>query len=179
MDSRTIGPLADLTPDLLVQFMDELRDAGYNIGLNQYIAVQDLLLTLTRQGTLQDINQLKPFLGPVVCSTATEQTDFPQRFDQWAEQVRQHHYQPLRTEKEQAEALAEELEGLQQGANRLKRLLLGVVTIATVVFFHVPTPRQEYTIPETDVPESTTTTAPTGLENSSESIPTDLQKSLP
>ena len=39
-----------LTPEALIEFIDELRDAGYKIGVSQYIIVQDLILALIAQG---------------------------------------------------------------------------------------------------------------------------------
>jgi hypothetical protein len=39
-----------LNPDVLLEFIDKLREAGYSIGISQYIAAQDLILILISQG---------------------------------------------------------------------------------------------------------------------------------
>ncbi|MEN8443961.1 MAG: hypothetical protein ABG776_02990, partial [Cyanobacteria bacterium J06555_13] len=168
MDSGTINPPEGLKSELLVQFMDELRAAGYNIGINQYIAVQDLLLTLTTQGELHALQNLKPFMGPIVCSSATEQADFQHRFDQWAEQVRQLHYRPPLTNEQQAQVLEEELDNLQKSAKGLRRWLVATVTVFTVVLFPIPTLRDESPILDVTVPPSTT---PEAIQDTSEPPP--------
>lgn len=77
-----------LTPEVLIEFIDELRDAGYKIGLSQYIAVQDLILALIAQGENLDRPQrFKSLLSPLVCHSPTEQEDFYRRFDQWLQRM--------------------------------------------------------------------------------------------
>ena len=75
-----------LNPDALIEFIDELREAGYKIGIPQYIAAQDLILMLIVQGeTLDNPEQLRSLLAPVFCSSPTEQEEFQQRFHRWLE----------------------------------------------------------------------------------------------
>ncbi|MDJ0702480.1 MAG: hypothetical protein QNJ46_04290, partial [Leptolyngbyaceae cyanobacterium MO_188.B28] len=133
MDTESVKAWDWLEPELLVQFMDELRAGGYNIGVAQYIAVQDLLLMLIRQGELQELRQLKRWMGPIVCSSPTEQSDFQQRFDQWADRVSQRQYTPPLTSEQQAEALSVELDEVQRGATWLKRLIATMIVLAVVV----------------------------------------------
>ena len=73
-----------LRPDVISAFLDELRKARYNVGVEQYVAAQDLVLALVTQGKiLEHPEQLRSFLGPIVCSSALEQDDFQIRFDRW------------------------------------------------------------------------------------------------
>ena len=64
MESGTATTPEWVASELLVQFLDDLRDAGYNIGIQQYIAVQDLVLTLMAQGELSDLRQLTVIYWP-------------------------------------------------------------------------------------------------------------------
>lgn len=131
-----------LRPELLMQFLDELRDAGYSIGVQQYIAVQDLLLTLAAEGTwtgeLTELHRLKRLIGPIVCSSITEQESFPTQFEQWVEQVKSLHYQPPLSEAQQAQKLEAELNELQREATWLRRGLVTAITILTIVLFPIP-----------------------------------------
>ena len=84
--SPEVSP-AWLDPDKLIDFLDELRGAKYNIGVSQYIAAQDLILALKAKGEQLDRPQrLKSLLGPLLCSSRAEQEDFQKRFDQWIEE---------------------------------------------------------------------------------------------
>ena len=77
-----------LNPDNLVIFLDELRDADYNIGVDQYIAAQDLVLALTAEGiNLDQPQRFKNMLGSLLCNSPQEQEDFGHRFDQWVERM--------------------------------------------------------------------------------------------
>jgi uncharacterized protein with von Willebrand factor type A (vWA) domain len=74
--------------DNLLNFIDDLRVAGYNIGLEQYIAVQNLILALTAQGRLPaKLADLQTFLAPILCHSPKEQEDFAQHFADWARRV--------------------------------------------------------------------------------------------
>lgn len=71
-----------LNPDVLLEFIDTLRNAGYNIGIAQYIAAQDLILILISQGeNLDSPEKLRSLLAPIFCSSPTEQEQFNQYFD--------------------------------------------------------------------------------------------------
>src|SRR5262245_38519872 len=87
--SRTLDqPWMD--PSALVNLLDELRADGYNIGIDQYIAVNDLLLALAARGeSLDDPQRLKSLIGPLLCSSPSEQSDFPLHFDAWLNRLGQ------------------------------------------------------------------------------------------
>lgn len=71
-------------PEVLFGFIDELRDAGYNIGVSHYAVAQDLILFLiSRREALNDSTRLKRLLGPVLCSSPGEQDSFSEYFDRW------------------------------------------------------------------------------------------------
>src|SRR4051812_12500852 len=69
--------------DDLVSLLCDLREAGYSIGLDQFLSVQQLLVTLAVDGGLADPARLRSLVGPVVCKTPAQQADFPARFDGW------------------------------------------------------------------------------------------------
>ncbi|MDZ7995935.1 MAG: Trp biosynthesis-associated membrane protein [Nostoc sp. EfeVER01] len=80
--------LERLNLEKLIEFIDELREADYQIGTSQYIAVQNLILTLIAQGDNLDRPQrFKTLLSPLLCHSPTEQEDFYQRFDQWLKRM--------------------------------------------------------------------------------------------
>jgi len=144
-----------LNPDVLTDFMDELREAGYRIGISQYIAAQDLILALTTQGVLLGHpERLKTLLGPIVCSSPSEQEDFGYRFQQWVERF-QKNGQVISPEDTKAVELSEELGKLRW---RLRQLILTVVGITlTGVFLPVVVEL----INRNDKPITPTTPSPT------------------
>jgi hypothetical protein len=62
-------------PEDLLDLIDILRcQFGYNIGVEQYIAAQDLLLALTTEGQLPcHPRRLCTWLAPLLCSSPAEQ----------------------------------------------------------------------------------------------------------
>jgi hypothetical protein len=76
-----IERLAEQLPTLL----DHLReDAGFTVGVDQYLAVDRLLLALASGGPFPaDATRLKTLLGPVVCKSEKEQALFSSLFDDW------------------------------------------------------------------------------------------------
>ncbi len=79
------APLIDV--DDLIEFIDELRLAGYDISTQQYIGAQNLLLALAANGHLpSDPRALQTWLAPVLCSSPREQNNFYRRFDRWITQ---------------------------------------------------------------------------------------------
>ena len=73
--SQTIN-LPWLDQEKIIEFIDELRDANYNIGVSQYIAVNDLIIALLAKGEKLDQPQrLKSFLAPLLCSSPEEQDE--------------------------------------------------------------------------------------------------------
>ena len=74
----------------LTNFIESLRFAGYNIGATQYIAVQDLILTLAAQSKLpSELTELRQFLAPILCHSPKEQAEFDTHFNQWVKQFPQ------------------------------------------------------------------------------------------
>ena len=110
-----------LNPENLVIFIDELRDAGYNIGVTQYIAAQDLVLALIAQGNNLDHQRFKNMLGSLLCSSPQEQEDFRQRFDQWIERMGFTIAPDDNKAHEKARKLERELIQIRKESNRLKR----------------------------------------------------------
>ena len=123
-----------LSPDILYGFIDELREAGYNIGIAQYVAAQDLLLALAAQGeTFARPERLKTLLGPIVCSSPAEQEDFQQRFSQWIKLVS---YARLQADEvnQNTQVLSEELDALRWRSRRLGKIL-AAVSLALIGIF--------------------------------------------
>jgi WD40 repeat protein len=122
--------------DRLTDFIEELREEGYKIGISQYIAAQQLVLTLIDQGeTLDSPGSLGGYLGPIFCSSPSEQEDFQQRFKLWlaslptspALETTTSEVHPLDTK---AQVLSQELSDIQSHANQLT---VGLVIVATAL----------------------------------------------
>ena len=127
--------LAGRLPDLI----DELRDAGYAIGIEQYVAAEDLLLTLAARGGLpDDPGRYRTLLGPIFCKSAQEQEDFQARYDRW---IAQDLPAPPR---DTARWLERELSDIEQGARTWRRVLVAgsvaVLFIAAVAYFALMPP---------------------------------------
>ncbi|RKZ77707.1 MAG: hypothetical protein DRR19_27545 [Candidatus Parabeggiatoa sp. nov. 1] len=83
-----------MNPDILtkelINFIEGLRFAGYNIGATQYVAAQDLIFTLAAQGKLpSELTELRQFLAPILCHSPKEQAEFEAHFNQWVSQFPQ------------------------------------------------------------------------------------------
>ena len=116
-----------LEPSALIDLLDELRAEGYNIGVGQYIAVNDLLLALAARGeSLDDPQRLKSLIGPLLCSSPSEQVDFQQRFDGWLTRL------SLATSVAPATTLGAELETIERGS-RWRRLIIITGVVAAVI----------------------------------------------
>jgi hypothetical protein len=73
-----------LTSAQLNTIIDELRLMGFNIGTEQYLAAQNLLLALAAQGSLSaEPRKLKTWLAPVLCASPKEQETFYYYFEKW------------------------------------------------------------------------------------------------
>lgn len=120
-----------LNPDVLIEFIDELREAGYKIGISQYIAAHDLILMLIAQGeTLDSPEHLRNFLGPIFCSSATEQEEFQQRFDRWIKLYSRINLSTGKVDVE-AEALSDELETERVLSSEIK----GIIFFISIFIF--------------------------------------------
>lgn len=109
-----------ITPDALVAFIDSLRQAGYNIGVSQYIAAQDLLVAIAAQGLQPQPQRLKTMLGPIMCSSADEQAEFQQRFDAWMHLLQT----PRHARSHAVPPLEQELKQVERRSRRLRRVLV-------------------------------------------------------
>jgi len=136
-----------LTPEALIDFIEELHHIGFNIGMAEYIAAQDLLLMLAARGeSLQEPQRAASLLGPLLCSSPAEQDAFPEHFERWGQRRRTSlSSQPIAHEETMAEALDETA---KRGLRREWILFFGVV-VALLFFswlinndneFPVPTP---------------------------------------
>jgi formylglycine-generating enzyme required for sulfatase activity len=111
----TAEDLASRLPYLI----DELRDAGYAIGVEQYIAAEDLVLALAARGGLPaDPGRYRTLLGPIFCKSPRQQDDFRARFDHWIAQ------DPPASPQESARSLERELSALEQGARAWRRIFV-------------------------------------------------------
>jgi lipopolysaccharide/colanic/teichoic acid biosynthesis glycosyltransferase len=71
-------------PDHLANFLNELRNQGYQVGPNEYATCQDLVLALIARGTdISDANTFKLYLAPILCSNPREQDLFGAHYDRW------------------------------------------------------------------------------------------------
>jgi hypothetical protein len=137
MDQQITHEIPDwIKSDRLTDFIEQLREEGYKIGISQYIAAQKLVLTLIDQGeTLDSPGSLGGFLGPIFCSSPSEQEDFQQRFKLWlaslptstAPETTTSEVHPLDTK---AQVLSQELSDIQSHANQLT---VGLVIVATAL----------------------------------------------
>ena len=81
-----------LTSKALISFIEQLRFAGYNIGVAQYIAAQNLFLALAAQGKMpSELTELRTFLAPILCHSPKEQAAFKNHFDRWINQLSKAH----------------------------------------------------------------------------------------
>jgi len=72
----------------LNQFINELRQTGYDIGTAQFLQIQKLILTLTQREEMPaDLRQLKILLAPIICHSPQEQTDFYRYFNNWVDRL--------------------------------------------------------------------------------------------
>ena len=137
MDTGTEKNYPDwLNPDVLMAFIDELREAGYKIGIPQYIAAQDLILILIAQGeNLDNPERLRNFLSPIFCSSPIEQEEFQQRFDNWVKLFSNTNLFQEKVDVE-AEAFSAELETERAHSYQIQRLIL--LVIAITIFISIP-----------------------------------------
>ena len=141
------------TSESLLELMDDLKQAGYNIGVEQYIAAQDLVLALMAQDKpLDSPESLRDLLGPLLCSSPIEQADFQHRFSQWAERIGLL-ADPVKPTDPQAEKLSQELRTLGKQRRRWWRVAL-VLIIALVLSIGI---FQVWFVPEPELDVAPTT----------------------
>ena len=91
-DALTAPPGAEALAALLdglVPFCERLRDEeSYRIEPGQILALHGLVLAMVERNQIpEDLRDLAPRLGPVVCSSPREQRDFARRFAAWIESL--------------------------------------------------------------------------------------------
>ncbi len=181
MDQQTTHEIPDwIKSDRLTDFIEELREEGYKIGISQYIAAQNLVLTLIDQGeTLDSPGSLGGYLGPIFCSSPTEQEDFQQRFKLWldslpispAPETTTSEVHPLGTK---AQVLSQELSDIQSHANQLT---VGLVIVATALIAALfPLIWNPSRTPTTVATPTPTLTSPTPKASSSVPTPSPSPK---
>ncbi len=125
-----------LDPEKLIEFIDELRGADYNIGVSQYIAAQDLILALSTKGEQLDRPQrLRSLLGPLLCSSPAEQDDFQQRFDQWIERMGFTVIAPVH-EDEKAKEFEQELQKIERRSQWFWWGLIAIAILAAITLIY-------------------------------------------
>jgi len=163
---------AEILTEKLQLFINELRLAGYNIGLTQFVAAQNLILALAQQGELPaKLASLKTLLAPVLCHSPKEQTEFGRRFENWVKQVEASEEVMRGPTKE---VILEKPAPKTVRPSKLKKWAyfgIGVVLIASFVFYQFM-PNEQTAITEIPLietsPESSIITTP---ELSSENQP--------
>lgn len=141
-----------LNPEAIAAFIDELREAGYNIGVSQYIAAQDLIIVLIAKGEpLDPPERLGNFLGPLLCSTPAEQKDFKLRFNRWIGQIG-HAIKETPETDQTAEALKDELKKIEKTRHWWKAAIVAAVIILVTLYIYDFYPSKP-ALPPSDFPE--------------------------
>ena len=124
-----------LTTELL-NFIEDLRSAGYNIGMSQYVAAQDLILGLAAQGNLpSSLARLRTLLAPILCKSSKQQAEFQHYFAAWIEQ-----FETVTPVVTPTSEVAVELQAIKTGS-KLWKLVFGVFAVVFVaaIYFSFPT----------------------------------------
>lgn len=66
----------------LFTLLDELRERGFPIGLDEYLTAQDLASSCQQDGEADPL-RLRNWLAPALCSGAGQQREFYRAFDDW------------------------------------------------------------------------------------------------
>ncbi|WP_254445343.1 formylglycine-generating enzyme family protein [Anabaena sp. UHCC 0204] len=180
MDSR---PEIKNTPnwlnlDVLIGLIDTLREAGYSIGVSQYIAAQDLILILISQGeNLDNPERLRSLLAPIFCSSPTEQENFKQHFDDLFKPVNQSSYVIEETAEENRTFL-EKQTAIKSPYFHLKLLLITIISSGIplfLIFSDSPsdTPKPTFTPTPTPTPTQPPPTENTNIPDKNSIVCTD------
>ncbi|MEE8522659.1 MAG: hypothetical protein V3T72_01910, partial [Thermoanaerobaculia bacterium] len=143
-------------PAALFDLVDELRTAGYSVGADHRGAVQDVALALVARGdaTAAELGEL---IGPVVCSSAEEQDDFPRRFERWAARVEGRSPEPEPTSRRAAER-ERQIAEIDRGARRWDQALIAAAIVVVGVLLWV------FFGPTSEAPDSVEETPPEAIE---------------
>ena len=158
MDSSLSPPFPGwLDPEELANFVDDLRAAGFRIGVPEYVKAQDLVLALVaKRETLDDPDRLRRLLGPLLCSSKSEQQTFGTLFEQWLERLGPKVTHDEGQETHASETFEEHVEKLERRSRSTKVALaaVGAVIVAALAYlFQVNLPRLtvKLTTPKTEV----------------------------
>ncbi|MEH2464591.1 tetratricopeptide repeat protein, partial [Nostoc sp.] len=144
-----------LNPDVLIEFIDELREVGYKIGISQYIAAQDLIVMLIAQGeTLDSPEYLRNLLGPIFCSSPIEQEEFQQHFNRWVELFSQTNL-PTEEVNVEAQVLSKELKKIQFRFYWMQHLILLILITIFISIFLLPSQTEKKSFIESPTPTPT------------------------
>ncbi|NEQ42036.1 MAG: MFS transporter [Leptolyngbya sp. SIOISBB] len=128
-----------LDPNRLLEFVDQLKhEAKYNIGVSQYVAVQDLLFALVAQKyKIQQPSQLRTLIGPLLCNSPEQQQDFQLRFNQWIQRIDADSLVTAQKEDEKAETFKRELRKIERKSRRFRLILLTIGACIVAVLIHL------------------------------------------
>jgi outer membrane protein OmpA-like peptidoglycan-associated protein len=86
-----------LEPDELAELVLELRQTGYDVGIEECFNAQRLMLALACFGTdAKSPSDLESYLGPLFCSTPAEQDRFSAVYQRWTRARTTYHELPSR-----------------------------------------------------------------------------------
>src|SRR5207245_8391841 len=85
-DEQSAAVLLD--PNERASFLDELKASGYRISPDQHVLVSDLMAATVANGRVPAADELARLLGPLLCKSAKQQSEFPAKFKNWLETPR-------------------------------------------------------------------------------------------
>jgi beta-lactam-binding protein with PASTA domain len=79
------GPQVTTSPsgDEVFELLDELRDAGFSLGIREHIIAQELAVTCRPEDGDLDPVRLRNWLAPVLCNSPEEQREFYRVYQAW------------------------------------------------------------------------------------------------
>ena len=88
MDAEDVKPILTRSQaEQLLEFLDHLRNSGFDLSIRQYIMAQDALVALAAGGLLPcHPERLRNWLAPIVCGSPKEQDAFYTEFAVWLDQ---------------------------------------------------------------------------------------------
>ena len=120
--ASTIDPARAI--EELPGLLEDLQEAGYPVGLDEYLKSRDLIVALAARGEPVDqAGRLEVMLRPVLCGTPREQKDFSDHFRNWVET----------TQKETAPPPPLPTERMTEQIRRKSVWLTGALTAAGIV----------------------------------------------
>jgi outer membrane protein OmpA-like peptidoglycan-associated protein len=128
MSTLSIEELEKLLTELQ-SLISLLQRDGFNIGVDSYCTVHNLLLALATQGVLtNDFSKLRTLIAPVLCCSEKEQEIFNRYFDDWLQVLQAQPIPPI------IEALAK----IEQEQKRTKKSYLVLSFLVVLGFAIMP-----------------------------------------